>query len=451
MEGLTEKISRYVADLHYEQLPDKVLEQVKLFIADYYAACFAGYRVNKEFGGKVLQLMLQMGGCEEATVLFSDRKLPASNAAFVNAVYAHGADMDDGNKKAAGHIGAHVMSAVFALAEATQAAWEDVVVAIVAGYDVFNRVVGAAMPSLYNKGFHSTGVGGSLACGAACAKLLGLSYEGIYNAISLSAIQSSGLIIIDESGQGCKPINPANAARTGVISAQLAQLGVESSRNPLESKKGWYNAFSDEMDGQTLFEGLGERFTICESYLKLYPSCRHTHCGIDAAIAIRQQMISDGADVSDIEAIRVWIYPSAIKSTGTILYPNTGDEAKFSIYYCIATALIKGGFGLEELNVSASGDLSAIIPKIQLIPDETMENRKEGIRGAKVQISTTCGKTYEQTVLVPKGEAKKPLSWRDISQKLEQCAGEMRSARELREFIEHIQTINISGPYKSVI
>lgn len=35
-----------------------------------------------------------------------------TNAAFMNAVYAHGADMDDGNRKSAGHIGAHVISSV---------------------------------------------------------------------------------------------------------------------------------------------------------------------------------------------------------------------------------------------------------------------------------------------------------------------------------------------------
>ena len=307
MQDITSRLSRFIADLRYEQLPEAVVEQVKLFIADYYAACFAGYRINTGLNAPVLELMLEMGGSEESTVLFSDKKLPASNAAFINAAYAHGADMDDGNRKAAGHIGTHVMAAVFALAEARNANWKDVVTAIVAGYEVFNRVAGAAQPSLYNKGFHSTGVGGSLACAAACAKLLNLDEKGIYNAVSLSAIQSSGLIIIDESGQGCKPINPANAARTGVISAQLAQKGLESSRNPLESKKGWFNAFSDGIDEEVLFGQLGETYTICESYLKLYPSCRHTHCCIDGILALREEILADGEQPDGIESIDVTI------------------------------------------------------------------------------------------------------------------------------------------------
>lgn len=446
MLNITEKISHYVENLTYAQLPPEVIEQVKLFIADYYAACFAGYRINTSLNDKVLRLMQEMGGVAESTVLFCDQKLPASNAAFMNAVYAHGADMDDGNRKAAGHIAAHVMSAVFALAEKLKSSWEDVIVSIIAGYDVFNRIVGAGQPAIYNKGFHSTGVGGSIACAAACAKLLNLDYFGIYNAISLSAIQSSGLIIIDESGQGCKPINPANAARTGVISAQLAELGVESSENPLESKKGWFNAFGDEIDLDVLFDGLGENFTICESYLKLYPSCRHTHCCIDAALELREIMQNDGCSKLDIQSIEVQIYPSAIKSAGSILHPKNADEAKFSIHYCIATALNNGFFGLEELNVSDCSDLQDIIPKIALVPNDAMEDRRAGVRGAKMIIKTSKN-IYETTVLIPKGEASKPLQWEDICKKLEQCVGKLYKKEQQHELIERIKSISPDKTY----
>ncbi len=446
MQGMTERICRYVADLTYEQLDAATVEQVKLFIADYYAACLAGYRINKQLNDATLQLMQTMGGTPESTVLFSQQKLPASNAAFMNAIYAHGADMDDGNRKSAGHIAVHVMSAVFAVAETVKASWRDVITAIVVGYDVFNRVAGAAQPSLYNKGFHSTGIGGAPACAAACAKLLNLGYEGIYNAVSLAAIQSSGLIIIDESGQGCKPINPANAARTGVVSAQLAQLGVESSRNPLESKKGWFNAFSDSIDEGTLFDGLGETFTICESYLKLYPSCRHTHCAIDAAIALRERMNADGCGVADIDKIVVTVYPSAIKSTGNIPYPATTDEAKFSIHYCLATALIKGCFGLDELDVAANDAYRPLVSKIELIAEPTLENRAAGIRGAKVCIQTGNG-MYEETVLIPKGEASQPLTWTDITRKFGECAGALCTAATVNDSITALRDINSDSPF----
>ena len=451
MQDITTRISRFVADLRYEDFDAATVEQVKLFIADYYAACYAGYRINTALNEPVMKRMTQMGGNPRATVLFSDIKLPETNVAFINALFAHGADMDDGNRKSAGHIATHVMPAVFALAETLEdITWQDVFTAIVAGYDVFNRVVGAAQPSLYSKGFHATGIGGGIACAAACAKLMGLDADGIYNAISLAAIQASGLIIIDESGQGCKPINPANGARIGLESAQLAALGVESSRNPLESKKGWFNAFSDTVDENTLFNGLGETFTINESYLKLYPSCRHTHCGIDAAVAIRRRMEADGIAPEAVEDIEVTIYPNAVKSTGHTPYPKTVDEAKFSLHYCLAAALEKGEFGLAELEVSRCTMTEMLVPKIRVIPDPELENRAKGIRGAVVTI-TAGGKTYTETVLTPKGEGEQRLSWEDLEIKFRQCAEGMADANAVAGIIAAIRGLNTDKPYTNIV
>ncbi|MBE6807198.1 MAG: MmgE/PrpD family protein [Ruminococcaceae bacterium] len=451
MQDITTRLCQFVAELRYENLDAATVEQVKLFIADYYAACYAGYRINTALNEPVMKRMTAMGGTPRATVLFSDRKMPETNAAFLNALYAHGADMDDGNRKAAGHIATHVMPAVFALAETLEGVtWQEVFTALVAGYDVFNRVVGAAQPGMYNKGFHSTGIGGGIACAAACAKLMGLDAEGIYNAVSLAAIQSSGLIIIDESGQGCKPINPANGARIGLESAQLAALGVESSRNPLESKKGWFNAFAITADETVLFEGLGKTFTINESYLKLYPSCRHTHCGIDAAVAIRRRMEADGVGLDAVETIEVTIYPSAIKSTGHTPYPTTVDQAKFSLHYCLAAALEKGEFGLAELEVSSCRLTNVLVPKIRVMPDDELENRAKGIRGAVVTV-TAGGKTYTETVLTPKGEGEKRLSWEDLEVKFRQCAEGMKNRQQVAEMIARIRAIAPEAPYTNIL
>lgn len=451
MQDVTMRISQFVADLRYEDLDAATVEQVKRFMVDYYAACFAGCRINGTLNDKVIQRMTEMGGNPRATVLFVGQKMPETNAAFVNALFAHGADMDDGNRKSAGHIATHVMPAVFALAETMESIpWQEVFTALVAGYDVFNRVVGAAQPGLYHKGFHATGVGGGLACAAACAKLMGLDADGIYNAISLAAIQSSGLIIIDESGQGCKPINPANAARIGLESAQLAALGVESSRNPLESKKGWFNAFTNEVDEAVLFDGLGHTFTINESYLKLYPSCRHTHCGIDAAVDIRRRMDADGVTPDQVEEIAVTIYPNAVKSCGHTPYPTTSDEAKFSLQYCLAAALEKGEFGLAELEVHGCRLTQTLVPKIRVITDPEMENRAKGIRGAVVTVQA-AGKTYTETVLTPKGEGEKCLSWEDLEIKFRQCAAGMATDTQVAALLQRIRTIAPQEPFAVLV
>lgn len=446
----TEILSRFIAGLRYEDLPADVVELTKLYIVDYYAACFAGLKVNGKFNHAVEEVLFENGGREEASVLCSDRKLPAGEAAFLNAVYAHGADMDDGNRKAMGHVAAHVMSAVFALAETLDVSGKEVIVAINAGYEVYNRVAAAVQPGLVRRGFHSTGTAGAIACGAAAAKLMGLDEKGIYNAISLSAIQSSGLMIITESGQSCKPINPANAARIGIMSAKLAKKGIESSVYPLESKKGWFHAMSDQVDETAITDGLGQVFTITESYLKPYPSCRHTHCGIEAALSVRQEV--GGLTAELVDSIEVHIYRNAIQIAGQIELPKCAEDSKFSIHYSLATALLKGHFDLGDLPVeNVTEEVMAVVAKIRLIEDESMEDRKAGIRGAKTVIRLTDGREFVRTVLVPKGDAANPFTRENMRGKLHGCAeglvnddmlAELCAAADEFENIRHFRSIN---------
>ena len=212
----TKILSEFAYKLKYEDLPSEVTQTTKKYIADYYAAAFAGIKVNRQFNDAVGEVILDMGGKAECDFIFSSERIPAPNAAFMSACYAHGADMDDGNRKAMGHVGAHVISAVLTLAQTLPVSGKDIITAINVGYEVYNRVAAAVQPGLVHRGFHSTGTAGAIACGAASAKLMGMDEEGIYNTMALSAIQASGLIIIAESGQCCKPINPANAAKTGI-------------------------------------------------------------------------------------------------------------------------------------------------------------------------------------------------------------------------------------------
>jgi mmgE/prpD family protein len=453
MKSYTQVLVDFAEKIKYEDLSDCTIEQTKIFIADYYAASLAGYQVNRDFNSVAMSIVREEGGTEEASILFEERKYPVSKAAFMNAVYAHGADMDDGNRKSAGHIGTHVISAVLAMSEKQNVTWKDIIVAINVGYEFFNRIAGAVQPGLYNKGFHSTGIAGAIASAAACAKVMGLDKAGIYNSVSLAAIQSSGLIIIDESGQNCKPINPANAARTGVISAMMAAKGVMSSRDPLESQKGWFHAFTDQVDEGVLLDGLGMDFTICESYLKLYPTCRHTHSCIDAALEIRNQISARNSLLCDaIKRIQVFVYPSAIKSAGTIQCPRSQEEAKFSIHYAIATALKKGGFSLEDLNLK-NGDhtINELIKKIELVSDCSMENREKGVRGSRVKVMLRDGRFFEKTILIPKGEGAGSLTWNDMQTKMLACSQGIITVEIAELLMKKCRDIDINNRFNSIL
>lgn len=433
MTNATEKLSAYVHDLHFENIPKKDVDYLKLLLLDYFAASYAGKKVNAVFNQAMESIFFDMGGKEEATVLFSEKRLPAQSAAILNATYAHGADMDDGHKRAMGHVGAHVFSAVFAFAEALEVTDEDVIEAIVAGYEVYIRTSAAAQPGLAKRGFHSTGTAGAIACAAACAKLLKLDEKGIYNAMAIAVTQASGLLIVAESGQTVKPINPAKAAQSGIISALLAKNGVIGATDPLESEKGWLHAMTDKVDDSMITNGLGTKNEIAQCYFKPYPSCRHTHCGIEAAIKIHER------SKKPIEKVELFIYENAIKIAGLIVHPSTDDDAKFSIHYTLSCALINGSFGLSDLAVEKAGTaVNETIEKITLISDPEMENREKGIRGARIKVYFEDGSEDEETVLVPKGDPEVPFTLDDMREKLKSCCEGLLSLADQEHLIANV-------------
>ena len=237
---MQKRISTNLARDLYEirALSKKDREQLRTLILDFFAAAYAGYRQNRRFNEAVEQVVFSQGGAEESRVLFQDRKYPARLAAFMNSVYGHGAELDDGNKKAAGHAGVHLIPAVFALADKLGSTNEDVLIALATGYEAYIRISSAAQPGLVRRGFHSTGMAGTLACAAACARLYHLDAGGIEDAIALSTTMTGGLLSYGDSRPAIKPLNPGKAAENGVFAAMLANAGVRGPTEALEGQNG---------------------------------------------------------------------------------------------------------------------------------------------------------------------------------------------------------------------
>lgn len=411
--------------------------QIRLLMLDFFAAMFAGFKQNKKFAECVEKVILNQGGVEESSFLFGKSKIPARSAAFLNSLYGHGAELDDGNKKAMGHVGVHIIPSVLALAEAENKSNDDVLLAIAIGYEAHIRLSSAVQPGMVNRSIHSTGNVGALACAIACAKLLGLDENGMESAMSLACTMSSGLLTYSESQQMIKPINPAKAAETGIFAARLAQSGVQGPKNCLDGPHGWFKAVTDSVEKSYIFKE-NNRLLLHECYFKLFPSCRHTHCGIEAAIKLHYRL--DG-DISQIEKIDVYIYPNAIKLAGQIKNPVDADETKFSIHYTLACGLLYGEYGVDYMDPPREdADMRQLIGLIDLISDKKMEERDEGIRGTRIEIRLKNGSVIEETVLVPKGDPENPLSKEDIRAKLRTCARGVISNEDIDHVIAYISS-----------
>ena len=130
---------------------------------------------------------------------------------------------------------------------------------------------------------------GTLADAAACARLYHLDAQGIEESIALATTMSGGLLSYGDSRPAIKPLNPAKAAENGLFAAQLAANGMRGPEEALEGPNGWFHAVTDEVHEEYLRGS--DHLLLHDCYFKLYPSCRHTHCGIEAGIKLRGRLL----------------------------------------------------------------------------------------------------------------------------------------------------------------
>ena len=94
--------------------------------------------------------------------------------------------------------------------------------------------------------------------------------------------------------------------------------------------------------------GLPAIWKIQENGYKLHACCGHTHSAIDLALALRGRAgLSESRRRAEIESIEIETYGPGyeiVKETR----PRTPYQAKFSMAYCVAVALLEGRAGLEQ-------------------------------------------------------------------------------------------------------
>ncbi len=416
------KLCNYISELSFADLPEEVVDYTQLLIADHYISAVAGHAYNSKFNHPLVELINEDYADGKSTVLFQERKLPSDAAALINAVYCHGADIDDGHREAEAHPGVAVNAAVLALAEEEGASGKDTLTAVVAGYEVFIRIAKSILPSHLWRGFHTTGTVGTIAAAAACAKLLGLNPQGIEKAISLASTQTAGLLIVCESGQASKPINPGRAAQTGIMCAKLAQKNVDTPENVFNSEKGFPHAYSDGYKPSALIDGLGNSFEILDTYVKLYPSCRHTQATIEAL----KKCIRDFGSICDAEEIEIRTYPIAVDIVGNNREPKTIGDVKFSIPYTAACIAMYGDYTLENLaNFEKEREtVLDFIKKIKVVSDDKYDDVPSGIRGSEVLVTLKNGQKYSAMVPIARGEGEDRINWPTLKKKaLGSCKG----------------------------
>ena len=412
--SVSSTLASHAASTTYAGLPDDVLPAFKRALLDFLACAIAGSTMP--VSNAVLSYFEENDASRAATVLGSGRKLSVSNAAFVNGANAHGLDFDDGYMQAAAHPGAAVFPAVLALAEQLGSSAQDVITAIVIGYDVMLRIGAAIHPVAAQRGFHNTAIAGVFGAAAGVANLAKLDSKQTLNALGLAGSFASGIREYLDEGAEVKRIHPGKAARDGLLCAEFAARGITGPSKVLEGRYGLFHTHvDDQVRWERLLDGLGTRYEIASIYFKPYPSCRGTHAFIEGIQGLRAQHGFSPEQVAHVElgGNALSIHAHDYKHHENVL------DAQMSVPYTAALAVLYGDVTAQMFlpETMERPEVDALVQRVDAYVDDECERMYPAKRSAVIRIQIEDGRKLEKRLVDPKGDLDNPMSDYDLARK----------------------------------
>ncbi|HEX2825072.1 MAG TPA: MmgE/PrpD family protein [Burkholderiales bacterium] len=412
--GATQKLAEHVAHARYEKLSAKTVHAYKRAFQDHLTCAIAGAAMP--VSQALLDYFSDTDASRTATVVGTNAKLSAQNAALVNGANTHALDFDDGHTNGSAHPSGAIFPAVLATAQQYGSSPREIILAAVMGYDVMCRIAAAGHPATARRGWHNTPLAGVFGAAAAVSKLLGLNAEQTRNALGLAGSFSGGIREYLDEGAEIKRIHPGKAARDGLICAEFAKRGITGPAKVLEGRYGWGNIFaSGEMKWDRLLLGIGERYEIEHAYFKPYPCCRHYHAVIDGILALRAQ---HGFTAKDVKHIAIGLYAVGFNGHDHKHYENLLD-AQMSAPVAAALAVVDGEIAAHRFVPESleRPEVQRLVEAADAAIDDECERIYPGRRSGYVRIDLADGRSFDARVLDPKGEGESPMTDDDLRRK----------------------------------
>jgi 2-methylcitrate dehydratase PrpD len=373
-------------------VPSAAREVAARACADTIGVILAGVQ---EPAARIAQSIAAEDGAGACHVIGTALRAGPEQAALANGVAAHALDYDDMCFVSLAHPSCALVPAVLAAGELAHARAAALLDAYVVGFELECRIGLVMNPRHYHqRGWHCTSSIGTLGTAAAAARVLGLDPPAVRHALGIAASAACG--VKENLGSMVKPLHAGMAARNGVMAARLAQRGFAASPHAIDGPQGYLAAMDSEQPSlDSAAADLGIRWEILQTgvTVKLYPSCAATHPPLDALIELkrREGVTADQIDAIDVEVDsmtpRLLIHPN----------PSNGLEAKFSMPFCAAAAVVYDRIGIDTFDVEAIRDprIQQVMPRVTLRTNASFDDAAPLSR-ARVSVRLRDGRALAQ-------------------------------------------------------
>jgi 2-methylcitrate dehydratase PrpD len=403
-------LAEFLTQVPYDDLPLQTIDHATMLIASTIASAALGCGIASST--IIRALAKERGGRPDAPIWFdSGPRLPVVDAAQVNAVMSDAAASDDSDLRNIVHAGTTLVSTALAMAERAGASGQDVLAAIVLGYEASGRIGEAITPGFRNKGFHGCLV--AIFAGAvATGRLLGLDAARMAQTIALSATSIGGLAAAANTSVA-REYHAGLAAMLGMHAALAAEKGYTAEESILETRQGFFEVYGGT-HGEGVLRDLGQEWDIItDMAIKLVPGGHPSHALAEAAAnAARAGKVSP----DEVETITL-SRPGVTALSGPV-HPTDLIAMAHSPAYFLAAGVADKDFSWVHATEAKITDpvIHRLLDRVRIgvPPTEHVERYKQG---ATVTIRTKDGRTFANTVYVPKGAGIRGIEWADVDAK----------------------------------
>jgi 2-methylcitrate dehydratase PrpD len=432
------ELIEFVHGLKLESLPPDIVARAKGVLLDSLGCTLFG---SLQPWSKIMAAeMLAEGSKGRSTIVGQQQTVAAPAAALCNGTATHGFELDDLLDEAIVHPGAIIVPAALAAAESVDAPGSKLLLGIIAGYEVLNRVGLAAGVEPAHRGFHKTTIIGPVGAAVAAGVILDLKPGQLMAATGLACSTSSGIksFAAGTGGGMMKRMHCGRAAESGVRMAQLAARDFTGPPSAIDGKFGLLEVYGGKTARpELLTEKLGTGWAMTTIFVKVYSCCSWIQGAVQQLVALRgpRPLAPD-----EIRQVRIGVSRYAAKNNGEPAPVDTMG-AQYSFPYCAALALAGDPTDPALYLGQALDDPGrrALARRVELYVDDQMEAAYPKHYGSRIELVLESGERRESFVLDPHGFPADPVTAPERIEKFTRLAGHALPAARVGEIAAAVQ------------
>jgi 2-methylcitrate dehydratase PrpD len=444
-EAITDKLTEFCYNLSFRDLPPQVVQRTKDALLEFFGLTIRGSQ--EQSSQAVYAFLRDVGARGRATAIGFPSKLAPQYAALANGTAAHALELDDLHKGSRIHACVVVCPAALAAGEVAHASDQELLTAVVVGYEVATRLGQALNPEeLYARGFHPTGIAGVMAATAAAAKVFRLTKEQTVSALGVAGSLAAGSMqFLEHSDETwIKRLHPGWAAHSGIVAAKLAERGFKAPSRIIEGKYGLLRAYSTNTRAEMVLQGLGRGFEIINTGVKLHACCGQEQASIDGVLSI---VAKNDLDYDDIESIDIHLVslaiPIVVEPENLRYNPRTVAEAQYSLPFGVAMAVAKRGGSLDlytQENVDSPA-IRSLMARVRCRHDPDLDSALPEKWPVVVTIETRDGRRFVERVDHARGDAANPASADELVAKFKSLTKNILAPGVQERVIEYLRNM----------